>query len=399
MNSRFAFLIALACGSASAFGQGEPLSPEQAVRAAWQTRPILRAAEARVREAQAQRSAASAYPATRLEIGRGTDAVPGSTDDDLALVQPIDLFGKAGAAGRAGDRAVRVAEMTLRAARLDVQEEVLRAFNEVVAADRQRDVAAATLDLATKLLDATQRRIQAGQVPEVLAVRAGLEHARARQAFEVQRSRAEASRRRLSGVMGPIAGVPVDFVSSTIRPTPALASTRPDLALLVEERALVEARIRQQRLANRPEVSLQARRSPWMDRAEIGLRLQVSMPILDSGRNRDAERALGYQAEAIAARLADERVRAEAEVEALTIEIAGAEAQVTRLNEMLGSSRELVEITQKGFEAGALTLVETLEANRATREVEETLIEARLRLAQLQVAYFSATGLLLEDSK
>jgi outer membrane protein TolC len=57
----------------------------------------------------------------------------------------------------------------------------------------------------------------------------------------------------------------------------------------------------------------------------------------------------------------------------------------------------LLQISEQGFEAGALTLLESLEAARSLREIEEALLDARFRLATLDVNLLEAEGVLLEE--
>lgn len=393
-------VLALGLIVSSAWGQSEPLTARQAVELAWTNRPIVQAAHAQIEEAKAHRRAATAFPATILTFGRGTDPVPGSTDSDLALIQPLDVFGRNRAAGRTADANVRVAEIGLRESQLEVQTEALTAYNELVAAEKRLVVMKGLLDLATRLHDAALRKVELGDAPEVQAIRARIELDRARQAFELRQTEVLAARQRLSGAVGGLKlGVSAEFFVAPETEGGDLLSARPDLMAFAGELQVVESRIVEQRLVTRPEVAFEARRSGWTEEVQFGVRLQVSLPLTDYGRNRNEVRALELQREAVQRRLADALVLAEAEFAATKTDVSAAAVQVQRLRELLDDARELVAITQRGFDSGALTLVETLEANRALREVEESLVEAELHLAQGQVALIRSAGQLLEAGR
>ena len=88
---------------------------------------------------------------------------------------------------------------------------------------------------------------------------------------------------------------------------------------------------------------------------------------------------------------------AAAEFQALQQERNGAERQVSKLEALIRDAEELLRINERGFETGALTLIESLEAARSLREIEEALLDAKFRLATLDVAILKTEGLLLEE--
>jgi outer membrane protein TolC len=75
----------------------------------------------------------------------------------------------------------------------------------------------------------------------------------------------------------------------------------------------------------------------------------------------------------------------------------GAERLLGQLKDLVEEANELLQISEQGFEAGALTLLESLEAARSLREIEEALLDARFRLATLDVNLLEAEGVLLEE--
>lgn len=377
--------------------RGEIL-PRQVVQMALASRPRVVAARLRVESLQAKAKASSTQDPLRLIIGRGSDAAPGATDNDLALSQSIDWFGRNRLAGAVLRAEADIARADLRKVQLEVQAEVLSLYNDVVATEGKLAVAAELVNIAARLRDAAKRRVDAGEAPEVQLLRATIEWERASQVLELRQSEAAATLLRLKGAVGPFTeGVSLVFFSRSGESSLDLAQTRPDVLAFAAELRVTEERIRQERLATRPEIELQVRRSPWMESAQVGLRLQVSVPILDYGRNRRNIEALRLTQKAIEKQREDALRQAEAEFKTLQVDRVAAAQQMERLERLIAKAQELLRISERGFETGALTLLESLEAARALRDIEESLIDARLRLARIDVALTTVQGHLLEE--
>lgn len=379
-------------------GSAEDLiSPAEAVRLAMQNRPVVAAAQLEIAALEMKARAARTTDPLRLWIGRGSDAAPGATDNDLALVQPIDWFGRNRLAGTVVEAEMQVAHANLRQIKLDVQSEVLRHFNEVVALERRVEIARDLLEIATRFRDAAKRRVDAGQVPEVQLLRATIECERATQVLALRESELVSSRTRLFGVVGvPGKSTSGIFAQRTPR-EPDFGLRVPRSLVLDAELKVIEARIQQERHSMRPDVEVQLRRSPWMEDAQFGFRVQVSMPLTDYGRSRRNSEALLKNRAAIEQRKADTLRLAESEFRALLQERMGAERLLGQLKDLVEEANELLQISEQGFEAGALTLLESLEAARSLREIEEALLDARFRLATLDVNLLEAEGVLLEE--
>lgn len=377
--------------------RGEIL-PRQVVQMALASRPRVVAARLRVESLQAKAKASSTQDPLRLIIGRGSDAAPGATDNDLALSQSIDWFGRNRLAGAVLRAEADIARADLRKVQLEVQAEVLSLYNDVVATEGKLAVAAELVNIAARLRDAAKRRVDAGEAPEVQLLRATIEWERASQVLELRQSEAAATLLRLKGAVGPFTeGVSLVFFSRSGESSLDLAQTRPDVLAFAAELRVTEERIRQERLATRPEIELQVRRSPWMESAQVGLRLQVSVPILDYGRNRRNIEALRLTQKAIEKQREDALRQAEAEFKTLQVDRVAAAQQMERLERLIAKAQELLRISERGFETGALTLLESLEAARALRDIEESLIDARLRLARIDVALTTVQGHVLEE--
>ncbi len=399
-------VIGLGAQAAPALPRSEPgastpsvrrsLTPLKAVELAFVSRPRIAAEEAQVQSLLQRAKALETRDPLRLEAGRGTDAVPGSTDNDLALTQKTDWYGKNRLAAAVVRAEAEVAEASLRQTKLALQTDVLRQFNEVVSARGKLAVAEELVAIATRFRDAAQRRVDAGVAPEVQLLRAGIEFDRAAQVRELRASELRAATARFSGVVGGFEGdLADDFFLRGPSEDAQVLLRRPDLVGLDAEIRVVDAQMREERSANRPEIEFQVRRSPWRESADLGVRLQVSVPLLDYGRVRRQLESLRLSREALTKRKEDVLRLAESERGSLLLERSSAIDQVDRLKALLISATDLLRISEKGFETGALTLLESLEAARALREVEEALLDAQKNLAQIDVAIAATEGELL----
>lgn len=373
------------------------LSAEEAVRWAIQNRPVVAAAQSEVAALETRAQAVRSSAPLRLHFGRGNDEVPGSTDNDLALSQSIDWFGRSRLAGAVADSEANIARANLRQVKLEVQSEVLNLFNQAVASGEKLVIARELVAIATRFRDAAKRRVDTGQAPEVQLLRANIELERATQVLELRGSEALAAISRLAGATGAPNASPAGFFARAGSPEPSFMQRVPRVLALTAELQLLNDRIRQEKISNRPDVELQVRRSPWMDNAQVGLRVQVSVPITDYGRSRRSVEALQMSRRGLEQQREDALRMAAAEFQALQQERNGAERQVSKLEALIRDAEELLRINERGFETGALTLIESLEAARSLREIEEALLDAKFRLATLDVAILKTEGLLLEE--
>ncbi len=150
----------------------------------------------------------------------------------------------------------------------------------------------------------------------------------------------------------------------------------------------------------RPELELQGLRSPWGNPgSQFGARIQFSWAFSDSGKSKNERRSAERKAQATTESLRDAKAKAEAELSASLQELAGAKSQIDSYASLIESTRTLMRKTQVGYEQGASTLLDMLEATRALKEVEEGSILAMQRYTEAKIAVYRATGIPLGGAK
>jgi outer membrane protein TolC len=398
LNKQLTILFLLATTVCQAQSQ---ISAQDALKLASQNRPALAAARLRVEEARATAKSLGALSPLELAVGASSRNDVGATDQDLALTQGIDLFGRQRSAKALGAAGVERALAAYRAEASELQAEVLTAFAEAVSARHQSEVSNELLTVAEGLFNATKRRFDEGKVAELQVTRASIELERAKQASELRRADFAAAIKRLSGLLGARADtLNVEPDASIEVLTSPTVDQRPDLLELKAEVLIAEAEAKVASVSNRPEFSLQLVRSPWgNDRGYFVGRAQITWAIFDHGRARNESRAASLKAEAARKQLLDSTTKAKLELEATKIEIDARQARIQRYEAILGSARELVAKSQKGFSEGFGTQIDVLEATRALREVEQELVEARQQLSLAVIDQYKASGFLAEVLK
>ena len=398
LNKQLTYLILLATTTCQAQTQ---ISAQDALKLAAKNRPALMSARLKVEEAISKANALGAFPPLELSLGASSRSEVGATDQDLALTQGIDIFGRRRSARALGDAGTRraVAEYRLQASQL--QAEVLTAFATAVTSQHQREVAAELVTVSEGLFKATQRRFEEGKIAEVQVTRASVELERAKQSSELRQADYLAATKRLSGLIGvptDALSVESDAVIEALRN--ANVAERPDLLALQADVVVAKAEAKVASLSNRPEVGLQLVRSPWSnDPGYFVGRVQISWTLFDHGRARNESRAASFRAESAKKLLEDSLAVARRELEAAQIELEARSKRIKTYESILGSARDLVAKSQKGFGEGIGTLIDVLEATRALREVEQELVEARQQYSLAVIAQYRASGFLAEVLK
>ncbi len=390
-------LIFLALATTLALAQ-QPLSIEGALKLVRQNRSAAGAAKLGIDEARLKARSLGSYPPTTLGAGYSSRLEVGGSDSDLFLSQPLDFFGRTSAGRRAGSATILMAEAGYRGTMLGLQSDVLEAYFSAVSTSQLAETSEEIVKVAQGLKDAAQKRFDEGKIAEVQVTRASIELARAKQSALLRRSQRQAAVARLAGALGlPSLDLPLDLNAVVVTPPTIDLTQRPDLLLLNAEVQTAEADAGLARLDNRPELEVQARRSPWNDsNALYGARIQLTLPLYDHGRSRFETQAAKARSQSARARYDDAQKRALSELAAIKVELDASKELVANYQAIVESAQTLVVKSQKGFSEGLGTLTDVLEATRALREIEQELAEAKLRFNLAAVSQYRAAGLLME---
>lgn len=209
-----------------------------------------------------------------------------------------------------------------------------------------------------------------------------------------------------SGTATPATGAPVvgssaqvgsNLVGARGQILPNALSTRPDLlsaqATLEARQAQVEVLRRQ----GRPQLEVQGRRSAFFGRnGSYALRAVVTIPIFDYGSLKAERRAAQADVRAQEAQILVLRSQVSTQVEQALLRLEQQRQTVERYraqpNGIVPLTLDLLRKTQIGYNAGASTYLEVLEAQRTLRQVQTEYLQALVGVRVSEAALESALG-------
>jgi cobalt-zinc-cadmium efflux system outer membrane protein len=380
------FYLIASIGIVSVLG-AQPADMESALTLALQQNPRVRALHAEIQSAERLRQSASAIRAPSILLAPAITW--GGTGEELLIHQPLEITGIRQTRIRTGQAQY---ELTLAQAMLELNDllaEVAAAYYESVYRQRIAQVAHEALQIAQRTRDTIQQQVEAGARAGVDLVQAEIELERVRQYAMLRDSESRAAQERLKALLG---GTLEPVQPSKQPPTQWLIRIhytdapllQPYLAKLQLEQALAQ-QIRAEVL---PDVGVQLRIERFQgERTRPAYGLTLSVPLLDYGALRNRLRAQNRLVEAQRLRLQEARLTLDAELriaqQRLQQALNRAEAYQKTL---LPRAQQLAQSAQIGLEAGQLSLLQLLEAQRTVRTVQEEALDAELQLKLSEVA-------------
>ncbi len=391
------------------------LTLEQALARASASGPAAQLAQSgrEVAAARAQQARAWENPTLSAEVenvlGRGPYRDFDAAETTVSLSQPLPLGGGRSARLRAARSDETAAEAGVALAALEMRRDLTVAYAEAVAADRLAGIARERAALGAGTRDAVAKRHAAGLESDLQRARVEVEtagmqaEARRAAAAALAQRRALAAHWREETVTapldeswfdaapaptGPVDASVTDAVSVDAHPLLRVARARMEQA-----KALLES-ARGARYGGL-EATAGTRRykdSPDGDRAWV-LGLAMPLPLWDRNEVGIAEARAALQAAELDAEratrdIASGRESARADLDAARLEVEALEASG------LPSATAAAQLAARGYEAGRLSLLERLDAERAWVQAREQLVSARLRLrtAEARLAAYQASS-------
>ena len=406
------------------FGQAEL---NAAIQAALRRNYDLRAAAARVEQAQAQAKIAGADLQPQVQVGLGAarrkqnfigfpilgDGVPSSTSTNLGVsldvAWEIDLWSRISARASAALADYQLSAADFRGARLSIAGQTAKAWFTTAGAYQQVRLSEQTVDSFRSSTEQVRQRFLSGIRPP-LDLRLSLANlAGAEALLELRREQLDRSLRQLEVLLGRYPGrnvITAEQFPDTPAEVPAglpseLIARRPDLAAAERRLAAADQRWLAARRDLYPRLSLTAS-GGTATRALVDLvdgnfgvwSLVGSLvqPIFQGGRLRaNVERAQGVTNEAVAT-YAGTVLRAYAEVEStLAAEKTLAERQ-RYLIDAAQQSRAAERLAADRYRRGLSDYITVLESQRRALNAESELIDARRVRLENRVDLYLALG-------
>ena len=355
-----------------------PLRLEDALSIARIQAPELRAADAHVDLAQAERALARRPPDPRAELAW----LP---DEGAEARLTLDLTDLARVPSQVGlaDARLDLARITAQAAAARHAYAVRAAYYAAAAAEEALALGQQTLDIQGVVRDATRAIAAAGNTSGLTLARREAAYAQAELSLAALIQAREEAHARLDGLLGP--GAPADWVAPPLPPVPAqepLSPTEVTAASLdlAAARATLEAVDRGADLALRqarcPDLELSLLGTGQGAEARLGLGVEASLPVW--GRGHAQGRAGQAQLGAATAALDAEAAAVATSARLATIRAAAAYAAATQLREVaLPLQAAVSQETLLHYNAMQVDLYALLDARLAELAVARAEIEAR----------------------
>jgi cobalt-zinc-cadmium efflux system outer membrane protein len=378
-----------------------PLSLAEANRLSQAASHIGRQFDARFDSAASRVQAAGAVPNPTLQLAQPYGENTGGLDEGIILTQTMELGDKRRQRLRAAEAERAAAQADRLDARTNVQLATETAYFEAERADEDVRTAQENLDSARAFANTADVQYTAGDVPRANVVRSEVEVTRAEQALDTAQTDRENRYATLRSLMGLPHGTPITL-TDPLRFEPheySLTNLR-EVALrsrsdIASARRTLEARqalLHGAKAASAPDFFVEARHETLdVTAGGSSVRFGVVFPVADYGRTRsdvnaakaavaeqtavvnEMERTAGLEVET-AYRLFDQSRRAVASFE----------------GGRLARSKELLDIAQTGYQHGANTFLELLDAQQIYRaekaEYSRALAAYNIALATLRHA-------------
>lgn len=319
----------------------------------------------------------------------------------FVLSYEIDFWGELRRAIEAAEAETLAADATLRQLRLSLQSEIASQYFSLRAIDAEIATYEEAVALREKALDLNRKRFDAGDTDEVDVSRAETELAATQGELiglrqsrdEIEHALAVLSGEPPSGFQLPSNPLAHQPPKGTLSPPSELLERRPDVAA-AERRMIAEnARIGIAEAAFYPSVRLGATAglesggtARLLDYASRtwGLGPEISLPVLDAGRNKaELKRSTARYDETVAI-YRQTVLRAVEEVENALAAIRRLDERIAAQQRTVTAASRTVELSERRYNAGVVAYFEVVDAQR-------TELDARRLAVRFEAARYLAT--------
>ena len=384
------------------------LGLDEAIAAALEAQPTLKAEAERVTAAAGRARQAGAWPNPEFQFSNENlrrGQTYGTDVDTLAVItQPLDVLGKRGRRVDAARRALDRTKTELELARRDLVRRVTLAYWVARGAQEQRDLLQASAENFQRIVDYHAARLSVGAIPEQDLLRVRLESEQLRIAAHLASLDATAARVALLTDMGrgPADNVvltePLDAMR-TIPSLPAEQAVRQRSDVKVGRAAVTEAQANanlQDALA-RPDLGvLYGYKRTLLPDSPGGVNtgiagIRVTLPLFDRNTgNRDAAAAETRRQQQL---LADTELRARGDLERARQEYELRRQEVSdTLTPLREHATSIAGIARAAYEQGGVDLLRLLDAERSRLEAERAWVQGMVAYQQSAASLEFAQG-------
>ncbi len=363
----------------------EELTLSQAVEMAISSNPTVAAGRLSAEAARESAKGAGSLANPEIVVAQSVIGDAGS-DAALFVSQPLEINGSRRVRGEIASNEAAATGFDAESAKRDIVLSVTLSYWEVARAQELVKLSQENVAYLEAVQTAVRKQYDVGVAPGAQPLKMDVEIARARQ----EHAQAQLALSLASSELNSLLGRPADTGFSVLESlvfseTPIDSNTlaasalanRPEIASAQAQLRASRGQISAARLLTAPDLAIQARRGSFDRDSEGGVAVVLSLPILDWGSAGAEKRRAQIAAESKEKELEAVRNGVKLDVEQ-AIQRVNTASRIVREYQggVLAKSEELAAMACKGYEKGASSYLEVLEAQRTLRSVRSDYYSA-----------------------
>lgn len=404
--------IAAALQSPVVVAQSAPITQDQAIRRALDASPELRASAENRRAAAGARLQASVRPNPTLQIEAenfaGSDPFNGLSAGEYtySLGQKIERGGKRAARIAIADADAEFARLDEARTELDVVMAVRSAYVSAMAATARRAVAEDQQKIGVELENSVRRRVASARDPEAALLRISAHTLELKADRDLASETTKIAKARLSSYWGEVTNAfDIDTAllfaaPGTVRSIPTGVEASPDAALLSasEARAGAALRLEQANARQDPTISFGVRHLAGDDAVAGVVSFSMPLALFDTNKGTISKARAERNRAEWEKRAGLMRLTRDYQTVLGRLNAAGAEARAIR-EEIIPKAEAALQAARRGFDRGAFTYLDVIEAQRALTDLKSREIAALTRLRQSEIALDRLAGRMSDNGE
>jgi cobalt-zinc-cadmium efflux system outer membrane protein len=319
------------------------------------------------------------------------EALRDSPHEALLFDQPLEFGPKRGRRIEVARQEGALTEVEIAALARQVRRSTREAFYRALLTRAESERLARVVHLAERLEQIARERFEAGAVPQLEVMQAGLEVSRAQADLQVAEQREKVSLSQLNALLNEPAGTPWELAGrlEDAKPLPSLpelieraSQSNPELQRLAQEQKIEQSRRGLLKAERIPNLGLQFGtdfNAPPDFRAGPRGQLSLELPLFTRNQGQIAQ-SFAYQQVLDAEAKATERM-VTARVEAGYFDLQAQQTQVELYRDkLLPIARQVESMAAESYRAGKTSILAVLQAQQSVQDVERSYLESLFAL-------------------
>ncbi|NLN75264.1 MAG: TolC family protein [Armatimonadetes bacterium] len=360
------------------------LTLRQAIETALQNNPSIAAEQLTADAAAEAVRGAKALKNPEMIVAPNV-AGSGGSDTAAMISQPLELNGSRKARVRAASGEAAAADAEAQIVSRDIVLKVKQLYWETARTIQVVDLNENNVTYLNTLRDAVRRQVDVGRSPGSELIKTDVELARAQQELAQAQFELDSKKAAFNSLLNRpgksdfTLADKLSFVNINPDAEQLLAaglSNRPEIRSATAEIGNAQGLVDMARADYRPDVAIQARKESF-DSGDSGIAVSVTLPVFDWGSSKSSIRQAKILASGRMLQLEAVRNSIKLDIEQAILS-EQTTAKVVRQFEggILDKTTQLAAMAQKGYEKGATSYLEVLEAQRTLQSIKADYISA-----------------------